>query len=81
MNEQEMTVDELRKTIQRDNQIVMDLRKRLKEVESDAENLANRLMEEHTLLRECRNELCVRCGNYVGAFQGAYDGCKWKGLA
>lgn len=56
-------------------------RERRKKAEHDAENLANRLMEEHSLLRECRNELCVKCGKYAGAFRGACDGCRWKGLS
>lgn len=56
-------------------------RERRKKAEHDAENLANRLMEEHSLLRECRNELCVKCGKYAGAFRGACDGCKWKGMS
>ena len=56
-------------------------RKMRQKAEHDAENLANRLMEEHSLLRECRNELCVKCGKYASAFRGACDGCKWKGLS
>jgi len=51
---------------------------RRKKAEDDAESLANRLIDEHTMLRECRNELCVKCGKYAGAFRGACDGCRWK---
>lgn len=29
-------------------------------------------------LRDCRNELCLRCGNYKEAHKGACDGCRWK---
>lgn len=29
-------------------------------------------------LRDCRNELCLRCGNYKQAHKGACDGCRWK---
>lgn len=25
-----------------------------------------------------RNELCLRCGEYVEAHNGACDGCKWR---
>ena len=29
-------------------------------------------------LRDCRNELCLMCGNYKEEHKGACDGCKWK---
>ena len=29
-------------------------------------------------LRDCRNELCLKCGNYHEAHNGACDGCRWK---
>lgn len=29
-------------------------------------------------LQVCRNELCLRCGNYKEAHKGACDGCRWK---
>lgn len=29
-------------------------------------------------LKDCRNELCLRCGNYKLAHKGACDGCRWK---
>lgn len=28
-------------------------------------------------LRQCRNELCLRCGNYREKHLGACDGCRW----
>lgn len=28
--------------------------------------------------RDCRNELCLRCGNYKQAHNGACDGCRWR---
>lgn len=93
---------ELCKTVQRDTQIVEDLRKHLNEseadnvnltgwmaeehakrlaAEQDAERLANRLMEEHTLLRDCRNELCIKCGRYTQRHLGFCDNCRWKVVA
>lgn len=30
-------------------------------------------------LRDCRNELCLRCGDYKNAHKGACDGCRWRG--
>ena len=29
-------------------------------------------------LKDCRNELCLRCGEYRMAHKGACDGCRWK---
>lgn len=29
-------------------------------------------------LKTCRNELCLRCGNYKNSHRGACDGCRWK---
>lgn len=29
-------------------------------------------------LRDCRNELCLRCGDYKQRHLGACDGCRWK---
>ncbi len=37
--------------------------------------LFNALKEKYTV---CRNELCLRCGNYKQRHLGACDGCRWK---
>lgn len=29
-------------------------------------------------LKDCRNELCLKCGNYKQKHLGACDGCRWK---
>jgi len=29
-------------------------------------------------LRDCRNELCLRCGDYKQRHLGACDGCRWR---
>ena len=29
-------------------------------------------------LKDLRNELCLRCGDYKRAHLGACDGCRWK---
>jgi hypothetical protein len=28
--------------------------------------------------RDCRNELCLRCGDYKNRHLGACDGCRWR---
>lgn len=41
-----------------------------------------RLIEETERLRrdlkDCRNELCLRCGDYKQRHLGACDGCRWR---
>lgn len=34
--------------------------------------------ELYSALRDCRNELCLKCGAYRNAHTGACDGCRWK---
>lgn len=29
-------------------------------------------------LKDCRNELCLKCGDYRMAHKGACDSCRWK---
>lgn len=41
---------------------------------------ANAIDELCVELRACRNELCLRCGNYKEAYKGACDGCRWKDM-
>jgi len=31
-------------------------------------------------LRDCVNELCLKCGSYREAHLGACDGCRWKAV-
>lgn len=30
-----------------------------------------------SMLHDCRNELCLNCGLYKSAYQGACDNCRW----
>ena len=29
-------------------------------------------------LKDCRNELCLKCGQYKTKHLGSCDGCRWK---
>ena len=31
-----------------------------------------------TELQDCRDELCLRCGQYKEKHKGACDGCRWR---
>ena len=46
------------------------------DVELDALNL--QLKKLRSALRDCRNELCLQCGRYHDAHNGACDWCKYK---
>lgn len=40
---------------------------------------ADAIEEVQKELRLCRNELCLRCGSYNQAHNGACDACRWRG--
>lgn len=33
---------------------------------------------EHADFRDCRNELCLRCGQYKTKHLGSCNGCRWE---
>ena len=39
---------------------------------------ADAIEELRTDLKDCRNELCLRCGQYKQRHLGACDGCRWR---
>lgn len=45
--------------------------KELEEMKNDAYKLIQ-------ILQDCRNELCLKCGNYKESHLGKCDGCRWK---
>lgn len=42
---------------------------------NEAANAIENLEKE---LRDCRNELCYKCGTYKNRHLGACDGCRWN---
>mgnify|MGYP007115356664 FL=1 len=38
---------------------------------------ADAIEELRTDLKDCRNELCLRCGQYKQKHLGACEGCRW----
>ncbi len=48
---------------------------RLKIIKNKLENAYKTLERE---FRDCRNELCLRCGDYQQRHLGACDGCRWR---
>ena len=42
---------------------------------AEMEKKIERLQQE---VKRCRNELCLRCGDYQNAHNGACDGCRFR---
>lgn len=42
------------------------------------QSFRDKIMKLQRDLKDCRNELCLRCGDYTQAHNGACDGCRWK---
>lgn len=47
-------------------------------MESTAEHLMELLQKTCKELKDCVNELCLKCGDYKNEYLGACDGCRWK---
>ena len=44
----------------------------------EIDDLNQALKKAKSELAMCRNELCLRCGEYKMRHKGACDGCRWK---
>lgn len=44
----------------------------------DLAEAADRIEAQAKELDALRNELCLKCGNYTLAHDGACDGCRWR---
>jgi len=53
--------------------LVQDLKARVESLKARADSLK-------TDLKDCRNELCLKCGNYKQKHLGACDGCRWENI-
>lgn len=62
------------KTVESINEVQETLarvRKLIVEAKADHDRLVSEL-------RDCRNELCLKCGQYKQRHLGACDGCRWR---
>ena len=41
-------------------------------------NMNGYIEQQKSVLEDCRNELCYKCGDYKMRHKGACDGCRWK---
>lgn len=44
------------------------------------EFLRDKIMKLQRDLKDCRNELCLKCGDYKKRHLGACDGCRWENI-
>ena len=44
----------------------------------DLVEAADRIEAQAKEIEKLRNELCLKCGNYTLAHEGACDGCRWR---
>ena len=49
-------------------------------LEKDLAEAADRIEAQTKEIDALRNELCLKCGNYTLAHEGACDVCKWREL-
>lgn len=64
------------KTVESINEVQETLarvRKLIVEAKADHDRLVSEL-------RDCRNELCLKCGAYKERHLGACDGCRWRDI-
>ena len=66
------------------NKLVSEIRMATIGVEKPSSRLllmqlaADAIEELRCNLKDCRNELCLKCGEYKQRHLGACDGCRWK---
>ena len=44
----------------------------------EAADAIEKLLQIETDLRDCRNELCIKCGQYQTKHLGSCNGCRWE---
>lgn len=64
--------------IARYKQVMHDANELSIERDAELESLKTLLAESQRRARDARNELCLKCGRYREAHNGACDGCRWK---
>ena len=52
--------------------------KELERLRNENAALRIQLSESQRREQDARNELCIKCGRYHEAHNGACDGCRWK---
>ena len=64
-------VSEVSEVLERIKKTEVDLRIEIVNLQAEVAHLKSEL-------KDCVNELCLKCGNYHESYLGACDGCRWK---
>lgn len=60
------------------DKVLEDIKQREIDMGIQIENQQAALKSMRVDLKDCVNELCLKCGNYHESYLGACDGCRWK---
>lgn len=66
-------MSELDKALDGIKQREIDMGIQIANLQADRDNI-------RTELKDCVNELCLKCGAYHESYLGACDGCRWKAV-
>lgn len=66
-------MSELDKVLDGIKQREIDMGIQIANLQADRDNI-------RTELKDCVNELCLKCGAYHESYLGACDGCRWKAV-
>ena len=56
----------------------VQIRKTVNGLRDTVTQAIGKYMKIQSELRDCRNELCLKCGQYKDAHLGACDGCRYR---
>ena len=78
-------INEVQEIIARVCKLIVDSKAEHDKLANDIERycalideLQGKLFRANRDLKDCRNELCLKCGEYKTAHLGSCDGCRWK---
>lgn len=66
-------MSELDKVLDGIKQRAIDMGIQIANLQADRDNI-------RAELKDCVNELCLKCGAYHESYLGACDGCRWKAV-
>lgn len=74
------TINRMRKAYRKTKEQLADKTALLEAAIVAQGKLLSELDKSHRRENDARNELCLKCGRYHEAHNGACDGCRWRGI-
>ena len=75
-----LSVEELHDVLEAIPSVDIVERERYESMERTVRHLSFTITKMGCDLRDCRNELCLRCGEYKTKHLGSCDDCRWKDM-